>query len=96
MFPWLCGRGSDAALEQADLVLMKDRIDKLLIALRLSQAARRVVRQNLGISLATVILMVGASLFGLVPLTLGVVAHEGSTVLVCLNSLRLLFLKNKN
>ena len=89
------GRGSDAALEQADLVLMKDRIDKLLTALRLSHSARRVVRQNLGISLATVILMVGAALFGMVPLTIGVIAHEGSTVLVCLNSLRLLFLKDE-
>lgn len=87
------GRGSDAAMEQSDIILMNDRIDRILAAFRLSRAARAVIRQNLIISLGTVLVMVGASLFGIVPLTLGVVAHEGSTLLVCLNSLRLLFLK---
>ncbi len=87
------GRGSDAALEQADVALMNDRIDKFLTARRLSQQARAIIRQNLVIALGTVTLMVGASLFGIVPLTLGVLAHEGSTVLVCLNSLRLLLAK---
>lgn len=90
------GRGSDAALEQSDVVLMRDRIEKLLTALRISTAARRIIKQNLAISLGTVLLMVGAALFGIVPLTLGVIAHEGSTVLVCLNSLRLLFLKESS
>jgi Cd2+/Zn2+-exporting ATPase len=85
------GRGSDAAMEQADVVLMKDRIEKLLTAWTISRRARAVIRQNLAISLGTVVLMVGASLFGIVPLTIGVLMHEGSTVLVCLNSLRLLF-----
>jgi Cd2+/Zn2+-exporting ATPase len=50
-----------------------------------------VIRQNLVISLGTVIIMVAGALGGAVPLTIGVFAHEGSTVLVCLNSLRLLF-----
>jgi len=80
-------------MEQSDIILMNDRIDRILAAFRLSRAARAVIRQNLIISLGTVLVMVGASLFGIVPLTLGVVAHEGSTLLVCLNSLRLLFLK---
>jgi len=84
-------RGSDAALEQAEVVLMNDRIENFLAAFRLSQRARRVIKQNLVISLGTVVVMAVASLFGLVPLTLGVAAHEGSTVVVCLNSLRLLF-----
>jgi Cd2+/Zn2+-exporting ATPase len=86
-------RGSDAALEQADIVLMQDRIEKLLSARHISQQARRIIRQNLTISLGSVIVMAIASLFGIVPLTLGVLTHEGSTVLVCLNSLRLLFAK---
>jgi len=86
-------RGSDAALEQAEVVLMNDRIENFLAAFRLSQRARRVIKQNLVISLGTVAVMAVASLFGLVPLTLGVAAHEGSTVVVCLNSLRLLFAK---
>jgi Zn2+/Cd2+-exporting ATPase len=86
-------RGSDAALEQADIVLMQDKIEKLLSARHISQQARQIIRQNLTISLGSVILMAIASLFGIVPLTLGVLTHEGSTVLVCLNSLRLLFVR---
>jgi Cd2+/Zn2+-exporting ATPase len=84
-------RGSDAALEQADVVLMQDRIEKLLSARHISLRASAVIRQNLILSLGSVALMAIASLFGIVPLTLGVLTHEGSTVLVCLNSLRLLF-----
>ena len=86
-------RGSDAALEQSDVVLMQDRIEKLLSARKISAHARRIIRQNLAISLGSVIVMAIASLFGIVPLTLGVLTHEGSTVIVCLNSLRLLFVK---
>ncbi len=89
-------RGSDAALEQADVVLMQDKIEKLLSARHISQTARRIIRQNLAISLGSVIIMAVASLFAIVPLTLGVLTHEGSTVLVCLNSLRLLFVKEAN
>jgi len=84
-------RGSDAALEQSDVVLMQDKIEKLLSARLISQKARRIIQQNIVISLGSVIVMAVASLFGIVPLTLGVLTHEGSTVLVCLNSLRLLF-----
>ncbi len=86
-------RGSDAALEQADIVLMQDRIEKLLSARHISQRARAIIRQNLAISLGSVVVMAVASLFGIVPLTLGVLTHEGSTVVVCLNSLRLLFVR---
>ena len=84
-------RGSDAALEQSEVVLMNDRIDNFLAARWLSERARVVIRQNLGIALGTVGLMAGAAVLGLIPLSVGVFAHEGSTVVVCLNSLRLLF-----
>ncbi len=84
-------RGSDAALEQSDVVLMQDKIEKLLSARTISKAARAIIRQNIAISLGAVVVMATASLFGIVPLTLGVLMHEGSTVVVCLNSLRLLF-----
>ena len=84
-------RGSDAALEQADVVLMHDRLENFLAAFRLSQRARRIIRQNLVISLGTVIVLVTCALLGKIPLTLGVVGHEGSTVVVVMNSLRLLF-----
>ncbi|MBA4136368.1 MAG: heavy metal translocating P-type ATPase [Opitutus sp.] len=88
-------RGSDAALEQSEVVLMHDRIENFVAALQLSRRARRIIRQNLVISLGTVVLMVLAALAGVIPLSIGVVAHEGSTVVVCLNSLRLLFGKNE-
>ena len=84
-------RGSDAALEQAAVVLMNDRLENFFVAYELSRRTERVIRQNLFLALGTVVLMVGCSLFGAVPLALGVAAHEGSTVLVVLNSLRLLF-----
>ena len=83
-------RGSDAALEQADVVLMNDRLENFLTALHLSKRARRVIHQNLFISLGTVAVLVFFAIRGSIPLTLGVVGHEGSTVLVVMNSLRLL------
>jgi Cd2+/Zn2+-exporting ATPase len=86
-------RGSDAALEQSEVVLMKDRIENYLAATDLSHRARSIIRQNLAISLGTVVLMVAAAICGWIPLSVGVFAHEGSTVVVCLNSLRLLFAK---
>jgi Cd2+/Zn2+-exporting ATPase len=84
-------RGSDAALEQADVVLMYDRLENFLAAFRLSQRARRVIRENLLISLGTVVVLVTLAILGRIPLTVGVVGHEGSTVIVVMNSLRLLF-----
>jgi Cd2+/Zn2+-exporting ATPase len=84
-------RGADAALEQADVVLMHDRLENFLAAFRLSQRARRVIRQNLFLSLGTVVVLVTFALLGRIPLTIGVVGHEGSTVVVVMNSLRLLF-----
>jgi Cd2+/Zn2+-exporting ATPase len=83
-------RGSDAALEQADVVLMHDRLENFLAAFRLSQRARRIIRQNLVISLGTVVVLVSFAMLGKIPLTVGVVGHEGSTVIVVMNSLRLL------
>jgi Cd2+/Zn2+-exporting ATPase len=84
-------RGADAALEQADVVLMNDKLENFLAAFRLSQRARAIIRQNLFISLGTVVVLVTFALIGKIPLTLGVVGHEGSTVIVVMNSLRLLF-----
>jgi Cd2+/Zn2+-exporting ATPase len=84
-------RGSDAALEQADVVLMHDRLENFLAAFRLSQRARRIIRQNLVVSLGTVVVLVTFAMLGKIPLPVGVVGHEGSTVIVVMNSLRLLF-----
>jgi Cd2+/Zn2+-exporting ATPase len=85
------GRGSDAALDQASVILMNDRLENFLVAYDLSRRTRRVIVQNLILALGTVAVMVVSSLFSAVPLALGVAAHEGSTVIVVFNSLRLLF-----
>ena len=84
-------RGSDAALEQADVVLMHDRLENFVAAYELSRRARAIIRQNLTIALGVIVILVTLALFQKIPLTLGVVGHEGSTLVVVLNSLRLLF-----
>ncbi|MEP6667661.1 MAG: cation-translocating P-type ATPase [Chthoniobacter sp.] len=84
-------RGSDAALEQAAVVLMNDRLENFLAAYELSRRARTIIRQNLALSLGVIVVLVTLALFQKIPLTLGVVGHEGSTLVVVLNSLRLLF-----
>lgn len=84
-------RGADAALEQADLILMHDRLENFLVAYDLSQKAKAVIRQNLAISLGVIVVLVFCALAGRVPLPVGVMGHEGSTLIVVLNSLRLLF-----
>jgi Cd2+/Zn2+-exporting ATPase len=86
-------RGSDAALEQAEVVLMNDRLENFLLALDLSTRARRVIHQNMFVALGTVGVMVLATFAFPLPLALGVAAHEGSTLVVVLNSLRLLFMR---
>jgi Zn2+/Cd2+-exporting ATPase len=83
-------RGSDAALEQAEVILMHDRLESFLTAFQISRRARAIIRQNLVISLGTVAVLVICAILGKIPLTIGVVGHEGSTVIVVLNSLRLL------
>lgn len=90
------GRGSDAALEQSDVVLVNDRIERLGSALKLSRKARAVIFQNLFLALGTVMVMGATTLLTTVPLSFAVVIHESSTVLVCLNSLRLLLIREKN
>lgn len=83
-------RGSDAVLEQADVILLHDRLDKVLTALSLSRRCRAIIRQNLVISLGVLVLLGIGSIGFTLPLPLGVLGHEGSTLLVVLNSLRLL------
>ncbi len=86
-------RASDAAMEQAEVVLMNDRLENFVTAYELSRRAKRIIGQNITIALGTVVVMALLALFKGIPLSLGVIAHEGSTVVVVLNSLRLLFVK---
>jgi Cd2+/Zn2+-exporting ATPase len=87
------GAGTDVALETADVVLMGDDLRHLPYAIGLARKAKRVVWQNLAFSLAVIVLLVAAAFGADLPLPLGVVGHEGSTVLVVLNGLRLLGFK---
>ena len=81
------GAGTDVALEAADVALMGDRLERLHDAIRLSKRARQVVQQNIGFSLAVIALLI-LGVFALeLPLPLGVLGHEGSTVIVVLNGL---------
>ncbi|MGD9712382.1 MAG: heavy metal translocating P-type ATPase, partial [Thermomicrobiales bacterium] len=84
------GAGSDVALETADVVLIADDLTKLPYAISLSQRTRRTIIQNLVFSLSVIVVLVTASLTIGIPLPLGVVGHEGSTIIVVLNGLRLL------
>jgi Cd2+/Zn2+-exporting ATPase len=84
------GAGTDVALETADVVLMSDDLKHLPYAIGLARQARRTVYQNLAFSLAVIVFLVATAFGADLPLPLGVVGHEGSTVLVVLNGLRLL------
>ncbi|WP_420153380.1 heavy metal translocating P-type ATPase [Siphonobacter sp.] len=82
--------GSDVALETADIALMGDQLDKLPFAIGLSRAARRIIRQNLFISLGMVVILIPLTILGIAGIGPAVVAHEGSTLVVVFNALRLL------
>ncbi len=84
------GAGTDVALETADVVLMRDDLRQLPYVLALSRATRRTLLMNFAIAFGIMGLMIGAILLGGLSLPLAVVGHEGSTVLVSLNGLRLL------
>nr|WP_254538575.1 heavy metal translocating P-type ATPase [Halomarina sp. BCD28] len=84
------GAGTDVALETADVVLMGDDLSKIPYVLELGRQTRRTLVTNLAIAFGAIALMVGTILFQGLALPLAVVGHEGSTVLVSLNGLRLL------
>jgi len=82
--------GTDVAMETADVVLMSDNLRNIVFALSLSRRARRVIYQNLSFAMAVIVVLIISALGFKLPLPMGVVGHEGSTVLVCLNGLRML------
>ena len=82
--------GTDVALEAADVALMSDDLMRLPLAVGISRAARAIVRQNVTISMGMVFILIPLAVAGAVPVWVAVIMHEGSTVAVVLNSLRLL------
>lgn len=84
------GSGTDVSLETSDVVFMNDHIHNIDKTIRLARRMRRIAIQNISFSVCVIIALLISNVFGLVKLPFGVVAHEGSTILVILNSLRLL------
>jgi len=82
--------GSDLALDTADAVIMRDDLGTISAVITLSRRARRVVTANLAIAAVIITALATWDLAGHLPLPLGVLGHEGSTVIVGLNGLRLL------
>jgi len=82
--------GSDVALETADIVLMTDRLTKIAAAVQLGRRSQTIVKQNIVFALSFIVLLLIANFAGTMTLPLGVIGHEGSTVLVTLSGLRLL------
>jgi Cd2+/Zn2+-exporting ATPase len=87
------GAGTAVALETADVALMADDLSRLPFAVSLSRASRAIIRQNVAIALGIILLLILTSVTGLIELTGAVILHEGSTIIVILNALRLLGFK---
>ncbi|RHW41560.1 cadmium-translocating P-type ATPase [Neobacillus notoginsengisoli] len=84
------GEGTDVALETADIVLMKNDLPKIANAIRLSRRMNRIIKQNVVFSILVIMVLIASNFLQLLDLPYGVIGHEGSTILVILNSLRLL------
>jgi Cd2+/Zn2+-exporting ATPase len=84
--------GTDVAMETADIVLMGDRLENIALLVGHARRAKRVLLQNLVFASGVIVVLISAALGFSLALPLGVVGHEGSTVLVCLNGLRLLLI----
>ncbi len=87
--------GSEIALEAADVALMSDKIETLPFVIGLSRASKRIIKQNLWISLSVVALLIPITILGLTNIGWAVLFHEGSTLIVVLNALRLLGYRSK-
>ncbi|WP_257008405.1 heavy metal translocating P-type ATPase [Bacillus sp. FJAT-45350] len=84
------GAGTDIAIESSNVVLMKNDLSKLTKAMQLSRRLNRIIKQNIIFSIAVIIVLIASNFFQYLSLPLGVIGHEGSTLLVILNGLRLL------
>ena len=87
------GEGTDVALETADVVLMKNDLTRLPKAVVLSRRMNKIIKQNIIFAITVISVLILSNFFFRLPIPVAVVAHEGNTILVILNGLRLL--KNK-
>lgn len=84
------GGGTDIALETADIVLMKNDLKRIPEAIKLSKKMNRIVKQNIVFSIAVILVLIASNFMQIIDLPFGVIGHEGSTLLVILNGLRML------
>ena len=84
------GEGTDVALETADVVLMKNHLPRIAEAVKLSKRMNRIIKQNVVFSISVIMVLIASNFLQFLDLPYGVLGHEGSTILVILNSLRLL------
>ncbi len=84
------GEGTDVALETADVVLMKNDLPKIAEAIELSRRMNKIIKQNVIFSITVIMFLIASNFLQVLDLPYGVIGHEGSTILVILNSLRLL------
>ncbi len=84
------GEGTDVALETADVVLMKNNLSRIADAVKLSKRMNSIVKQNVIFSISVIFLLIASNFLQVLDMPFGVIGHEGSTILVILNGLRLL------
>lgn len=89
------GSGSSVAMESSDVIIVQNDLNKLYYTYELSDKLRRIILQNVIFAVGVIVILVILNIFGILDLPTGVVAHEGSTILVILNGLRLLGSKDK-
>lgn len=87
------GEGTDVALETADVILMKNDLSRISYSIRLSRKMERIIKQNMYFSVGVIIILLTLNFMQNITIPMGVIGHEGSTILVILNGLRML---NKN
>ncbi|CAM3119718.1 heavy metal translocating P-type ATPase [Sporolactobacillus spathodeae] len=84
------GGGNDAALATADIILMKNDLQRIADAVRLSKRMNRIIKMNMAFALSMIAFLMAVNLLQFISMPLGVIGHEGSTILVILNGLRML------
>lgn len=82
-------------MESSDVVIVQNDLEKLYESYQLSHTLNSIIKQNLFFSVAVIIILITLNMFGVLGLPLAVLFHEGSTILVILNGLRLLNYKSK-
>ena len=88
------GNGTDISMETPDAILMQNDLIQIPFSISLSLKLKKIVKENIIFSLSIIVILIFTNILQLINLPLGVIGHEGSTILVIINSLRLLYFKD--